>query len=80
MKKKIPSFKSDREAARFVATANLSRYDLSGAKLMRLVPDARSRSVRRRVAKQIARLDRQSEDDALKWIEAVSAFDADATR
>ncbi|MHA1538217.1 MAG: CopG family antitoxin [Alphaproteobacteria bacterium] len=31
MKKKIPSFKSDRQAERFVDTADLSDYDLSGA-------------------------------------------------
>lgn len=32
MKKKIPTFKSDAEAERFVATADLTQYDLSGAK------------------------------------------------
>jgi predicted DNA binding CopG/RHH family protein len=31
MKKKIPTFKSDAEAEHFVATADLSEYDLSGA-------------------------------------------------
>ncbi len=31
MKKKIPTFKTDREAERFVDTAELSDYDLSGA-------------------------------------------------
>jgi len=45
-----------------------------------VVADARSRAVRRRVAKQVARLDPQRERDALRWIEAVSEFDADATR
>jgi predicted DNA binding CopG/RHH family protein len=30
MKKKIPTFKSDKAAERFVATADLSAYDLSG--------------------------------------------------
>ncbi len=30
MKKKIPTFKSDAEAERFVDTADLSEYDLSG--------------------------------------------------
>jgi len=58
-----------------------ARRRARGLRELRLVvPDARSRSVRRRVATQVARLDRRSEDDALKWIEAVSAFDADATR
>jgi predicted DNA binding CopG/RHH family protein len=32
MKKKIPTFKTDEEAERFVETADLSEYDLSGAK------------------------------------------------
>jgi predicted DNA binding CopG/RHH family protein len=30
MKKKIPTFKSDKAAERFVETADLSEYDLSG--------------------------------------------------
>ena len=38
------------------------------------------RAVRRRVARQVAALDPNSERDALKWIEAVSEFDTDATR
>ena len=41
-----------------------------------IVPDARSRAVRRRVAKQAGRLDRASELDAMRWIEAVAEFDA----
>jgi hypothetical protein len=40
-----------------------------------VVPDARSKSVRRRVAKQVACLERSRELDALNWIEAVSIFD-----
>lgn len=48
-----------------------------GLKELRLVvPDARSRAVRRRVAKQVERLDRASELDAMRWIEAVAEFDA----
>jgi hypothetical protein len=39
-----------------------------------VVPDVRSKSVRRRVAKQIAGLERSRELDALRWIEAVSVF------
>ncbi|MGD0697218.1 MAG: BrnA antitoxin family protein [Terriglobia bacterium] len=35
MKKKIPTFKSDREAEAFVDTADLSEYDLSRAKPVR---------------------------------------------
>jgi len=32
MKKKIQAFKTDEEAERFIATADLSEYDLSGLK------------------------------------------------
>jgi hypothetical protein len=45
-----------------------------------VVADPRSRAVRRRVAMQVARLDLDRERDALKWIESVAEFDADATR
>jgi hypothetical protein len=47
-----------------------------GLRELRLVvPDARSRAVRRRVAKQVEELDRGSELDAMRWIEAVAEFD-----
>jgi hypothetical protein len=47
-----------------------------GLKELRLVvPDARSKTVRRRVARQVATLDRSRELEALKWIEAVAEFD-----
>ncbi len=32
MKKKIPTFKSDAEAERFIATSDLTQYDLTGGK------------------------------------------------
>ena len=52
-----------------------------GLRELRLVVAApRSRAVRRRVAKQVASLDMDRERDALKWVESVSEFDADATR
>ena len=44
------------------------------------LPDARVTSVRRRIARPVARLNQKSEEDALNWIEAVSEFDADAAR
>jgi Antitoxin MazE-like len=51
-----------------------------GLRELRLVvPDARSPAVRRRVAKQVAKLDRDHELDALKWIESVSEYDGDST-
>ena len=45
-----------------------------------VVADARSRAVRRRLARHVARLDPDREREALQWTEAVSEFDADATR
>ena len=52
------------------------RRSARGLRELRLiVPDARSKSVRRRVARQVAALDRSRELDALSWIEAVSVFD-----
>ena len=52
------------------------RRRAQGLRELRLVvPDARSRAVRERVAAQVARLSAASEDDALAWIEAVSEFD-----
>ena len=52
-----------------------------GLRELRLVvADARSRAVRRRVARQVAQLDPDREREALEWIESVSAFDENATR
>jgi hypothetical protein len=45
-----------------------------------IVPDARSRAVRQRIAEQVARLRPESEREAMAWIEAVSEFDSDASR
>jgi hypothetical protein len=56
------------------------RLALGLRELRLVVADPRSRAVRRRVAKQVAGLDIDHERDALKWIEAVSEFDEDATR
>jgi hypothetical protein len=41
-----------------------------------IVPNDRSEAVRRRVAAAVARLDPADEEEALRWIEAVSEFDA----
>jgi hypothetical protein len=47
-----------------------------GLRELRLVlPDARSATVRRRVAVQVAGLNRDGEAEALRWIETVSDFD-----
>ena len=48
-----------------------------GLRELRLVvPDARSKAVRRRVAKQVAGLDQSRELSAMRWTESVSEFDA----
>jgi hypothetical protein len=52
-----------------------------GLRELRLVvPDARSEAVRNRIAAQVAKLNPDSERDALFWIEAVSDFDPDEPR
>jgi hypothetical protein len=57
------------------------RRHARGLREVRLVvADARSRAVRRRVAKQVSSLAPGHERDAMNWIESVSEFDADATR
>lgn len=48
-----------------------------GLRELRLVvPDARSKAVRKRIAKQVAGLDRSLESEAMRWTESVSEFDA----
>lgn len=52
------------------------RQRARGLRALRLVvPDARSPSVRQRVALQVAALNQGHEQEALNWIEAVSEFD-----
>ena len=48
-KKKIPSFKSDRAAAAFVDRADLSQYDLSGARLVRFEIKRKDKSINLRL-------------------------------
>jgi predicted DNA binding CopG/RHH family protein len=49
MKKTISTFKSDAEAERFVATADLSKYDLSGLKPVRFEFEKKSAQLNMRV-------------------------------
>ncbi len=49
MKKKIPAFKTDREAEAFVASANLTEYDLSGAKPVRFEFEKKEARVNMRI-------------------------------
>lgn len=53
------------------------RRRAQGLKELRLVvPDGRSATVRRRVARQVAALDPRGERNAMRWIESVSEFDS----
>lgn len=63
------------EAADRMRAMRLRRRDRGLRELRLVVPDARSAAVRRRVAKQVARLDPDGERAAIRWLEAVSEFD-----
>jgi len=53
------------------------RRRVRGLRELRLVvPDARSKAVRRRIAKQVAALDRSHELEATLWNESVAEIDA----
>jgi len=52
------------------------RRRAQGLRELRLVlPDARSSSVRQRIAMEVARLHPARENEALSWLETVSEFD-----
>jgi predicted DNA binding CopG/RHH family protein len=53
MKKKIPTFKADEEAEAFVATADLTDYDLSGAQLVRFELKRKDKSVNLRLPEDL---------------------------
>lgn len=53
MKKTIPTFKSDAEAERFVETADLSEYDLSGAQFVRFEMKPKDKTVNLRLPSQL---------------------------
>ncbi len=53
MKKKIPSFKSDEEAERFVDSADLSEYDLSGLKPVKFEFEKKSAQLNMRLPKAL---------------------------
>lgn len=53
------------------------RRRAQGLRELRLVvPDPHAQTVLRRVAKEVTGLDRAAEQEAMRWIEAVSEFDA----
>ena len=53
MKKKLPRFKSDREAEEFVEKADLTEYDLSGMRPIRFEFQPKSERVNMRLPRQL---------------------------
>jgi predicted DNA binding CopG/RHH family protein len=53
MKKPIPTFKTDKEAEDFVATANLTDYDLVGGEVVRFELKRKDKSVNLRLPAQL---------------------------
>jgi predicted DNA binding CopG/RHH family protein len=53
MKKKLPSFKSDKEAEEFVEQADLTQYDLSGMRSMGFEFQPKSERVNMRLPRQL---------------------------
>jgi predicted DNA binding CopG/RHH family protein len=52
-KKKLPTFKSDREAELFVDRADLSEYDLSGGQFVRFEMKPKNKSINLRISEQL---------------------------
>ena len=53
MKKKLPVFKSDEEAAKFVADADLTEYDLSGFRTVQFEFERKTERVNMRLPKSL---------------------------
>jgi predicted DNA binding CopG/RHH family protein len=53
MKKKIPTFKTDRAAAAFVDKADLTQYDLSGARMMSFEIRPKDKSINLRLSGEL---------------------------
>jgi len=53
MRKTIPTFKTDEEAEDFVATADLSQYDLSGGEVVRFEMKPKDASLNLRLPKPL---------------------------
>ncbi|HET6838381.1 MAG TPA: BrnA antitoxin family protein [Bradyrhizobium sp.] len=53
MKKPIPTFKTDKEAEDFVATASLTDYDLAGGEVVRFELKRKDKSVNLRLPAQL---------------------------
>ena len=59
MKKKLPTFKSDKEAERFVAKADLTKYDLSGGQRVRFEFEKKESRVNMRLPESLLMAVRQ---------------------
>jgi len=64
MKKAIPTFKTDKEAEDFVATADLAEYDLSGGQVMRFEMKRKDKSVNLRLPEELLEAVRRRAQDA----------------
>ncbi len=64
------------QAAERMKAMRKRRRERGLRELRLIVADARSPTVRRRVARQVSKLDPIAELTAMRWIEAVSEFDA----
>ena len=53
MKKTIPTFKTDKEAEKFVAKANLAEYDFSGGQVVRFELRPKDKTVSLRLPEQL---------------------------
>ncbi len=53
MKKKIPTFKTDKEAEQFVDTADLSKYDISGLRPVKFEFEKKNAQLNMRVPKAL---------------------------
>lgn len=53
MKKKLPKLKSDKEAEAFVTKSNLTKYDLSGMRMLRFEFQPKSERVNMRLPRRL---------------------------
>jgi hypothetical protein len=76
MKKTIPTFKTDKEAEAFVATADLSQYDLSGGQVMRFAMKIQRMSDLEAEMRKVARGEITAPPDAaLPSVDSTEALD-----
>ncbi len=64
MKKRIPAFRSDRAAAAFVDKEDLSKYELSGAQMVRFEMRPKDKSINLRLSEELYEAVRQRASSA----------------